>query len=217
MAHQAHNIPWSLLASNLRWVSAGPTSGCTNLRPGTKKQRGKELMFFLEAFSRNIAEHSACERRKYPETYDPPKPNDVVLDAATATKIGPTVRRWRHHYGSKYTGPSWDCPHDEHDGCQCHIIPRENRQLSAFLREYRASPCHLYWQYNEEYHFNVEIVKTLLLYGEMEPILRIYAHPGVNLKYIWRSNDWCSCGVSLSPVASFEYAGNCPLGPLGTP
>lgn len=44
MVHQAHNIPWSLLTSNLYWTTKfrGAYS-FTNLRPKMKPSQGKEL------------------------------------------------------------------------------------------------------------------------------------------------------------------------------
>lgn len=111
MAHQAHNIPWSLLASNLRWVSAGSSCcGAADLHPRLKPKQGKDFTHFVEAFIRNIEEHSASERRKYPEEYDAPSPADEILDEGLVKKIGVTVRRW-FNYGKKTY--KWDemCNH----------------------------------------------------------------------------------------------------------
>ncbi|KAB8078781.1 hypothetical protein BDV29DRAFT_152421 [Aspergillus leporis] len=104
MAHQAHNIPWSLLASNLLWRPVGSCNcRAANLHPRLKPNQGKELNHFVEAFVRNIDEHSACERRKYPERYDSPDPNDAIVDEDISKKIKPTVRRWRHSFRVDFT------------------------------------------------------------------------------------------------------------------
>lgn len=200
MAHQAHNIPWTVLASNLRWVPSGPSGDVPTLRFGTRQQRSKQLIHFFEAFARNIEEHSACERRKYADKYDPPDRDDVILDAATVEKISCTVRRWRHAYDpTGYKPPPWACPGDGVEKCKCPIIPHRNRQASAFLLQYEYNPCYRFWQYNGNYYFNMEIIKTLLLHGEMDPILRICAHPQSNLKHGWELSE-CGCGVSISQL-----------------
>jgi hypothetical protein len=195
MAHQAHNIPWTLVASNLRWVSPGSMSDCTNLRIHTRQQRGKELMHFLEAFARNIDEHSTCERQKYADKYDPPEMDSVILDAGTINKISRTICRWRHSYKSGFgSRRPWVCPRDRLEKCQCYIIPERNRRASAFLLQYEP----VSFSVNSDYFYNLEIVKTLLLHGEMDTILRVCAHPRVDLKHGWDIIDDCGCCVSIS-------------------
>ena len=41
----------------------------------------------------------------------------------------------------------------------------------------------------------MELVKTLIVYGEMEPILRVCAHPDVAIGTWWHIDE-CGCGVS---------------------
>lgn len=198
MAHQAHNIPWTLLASNLRWVLPGPSAAVPSLQFDTRQQRTNELMHFFEAFARNIEEHSACERRKYADKYDPPDPDDVMLDAAIVDRISRTVRRWRHAYDpTEYRAPPWACPGDGVENCNCPVIPNSNRRASAFLLQYVYNPCYHFWEYNSNYYFNMEIIKTLLLHGAMHPIFRICAHPQSPFRDGWELSE-CGCGVSIS-------------------
>lgn len=199
MAHQAHNIPWTVLASNLRWVHSGPIGDCLELCPDRKPQRGKQLMYFLEAFARNIGEHSVCERRKYAEKHDPPDADDVILDAATVNKVGRTVRRWRHNYEPGHGAPPWACSADGVGDCECPVIPDQNRRAAAFLLQYEWNPCFQFWAYNDDYFFNLEIIKTLLLHGEMDPIFRVCAHPRMDLDKGWEMDE-CGCGVSISQL-----------------
>lgn len=198
MAHQAHNIPWTLLASNLRWVHSSPIGHCLELRPDRKPQRGKQLMYFLEAFARNIEEHSVCERRKYADKYDPPDVDDVIVDEATATKISRTVQRWRQRPKKGFLQRHWGCPAARgFEECECHVIPEDNRRAAAFLLKYEYNPCYQFWSYNNNYFFNLEIIKTLLLHGEMDPIFRVCAHPRMDLDNGWEMDE-CGCGVSIS-------------------
>ncbi|KAJ5624598.1 hypothetical protein N7510_000907 [Penicillium lagena] len=194
MAHQAHNIPWSLLTSNLYWNthSRGAYS-FTNLRPRMKPNQGKELTYFIKAFTRTIDEHSVCERNKYPSTYDPADPADVILDAVTVQKITPTVRRWRS-YGFEGRCPSGICLVAQYkEECQCVPIPDEEKRVSAFIRHSGYSrQCYQFFIENSKAFFNVEVMKTLLLHGEMDAILRACALPGVCLEQWWRDSQ-CQC------------------------
>lgn len=197
MAHQAHNIPWRLLTSNLVWKAPGPYNNfATNLYPRMKPNQAKDLTHFVNAFVKNLDEHSICERKKYPEHYDLPQPSDVILDDAIVRKIMPTVRRWRQAWGVSGWCPSGACRfHTTWDRgtrtwlppetCHCEPIPQEERLMSAFLRQ-PIENDYFEFHVNNDAFFNLEIVKTLLLYGEMDTILRICAHPDVCLKEWYR-------------------------------
>ncbi|KZF18840.1 hypothetical protein L228DRAFT_251694 [Xylona heveae TC161] len=193
MAHQAHNIPWTLLSSNLKWAPAGSCNcGATNLRPRLRPNQGKELTYFANAFAKNIAEHSACERRKYPEKYDEPSATDVILDEDIVKKIIPTVRRWRSERESDYCCGGNACRPHEDGECQCPALPYEERRVSAFFRARVMNDCYKFFEVNKAGFFNLELVKTLILHGEMDPILRASAHPRVSLKDWWHDGE-CMC------------------------
>ncbi|KAL3485537.1 hypothetical protein BJX62DRAFT_242893 [Aspergillus germanicus] len=105
MAHQAHNIPWALLSSHLKYSHANQCPcGVTNLHPRMQPNQGKELTFFINAFIRNIKEHSTCERKKYPAHYEPPSSDEIIIDERTARKIAPTIRRVKTHLNWENTG-----------------------------------------------------------------------------------------------------------------
>ncbi|KAJ5820372.1 hypothetical protein N7474_005963 [Penicillium riverlandense] len=201
MAHQAHNIPWTLLASNLKWHKGGLRTGrsqsspydVTNLRPRGKPNQGKEIAYFVEAFARTIDEHAACERKKYPETYDPPSPEDIILDDRIVGKITPTVRRLRSYKCDSR------CPSDvcwlKHHGHECRCIPISDdaRKMSAFLQPYRSNYCYQFFDVNRKAFFQLQLVETLILYGEMDAVLRICAHPEIGLERWWLL---CECYCS---------------------
>lgn len=223
MAHQGHNIPWGLLASNLEWKTPTPWNNfATNLYPRMKSNQAKDLTHFVNAFVRTLDEHSVCERKKYPKHYNIPEPSDVILDDAIVRKISPTVRRWRNNWPKAKTCPSGTCKKFEVvretpmgmkrteliDRCKCIPIPQEERVMPAFLRDPHVE---IDWRYsgddsNAEAIFNIKYVFTLLLYGEMEPILRVCAHPGNHLKF-WFTGSYFE-GVSFSfpfPDQNFDY------------
>lgn len=170
-----------------------PMESTINLyaRPASDKKdaENSKLSHFVASFARNINEHSTCERRKYPEKYDPPKPTDVILDDKVVRKINPTVKRWRHELEHEICQDF-----EEHDPLP--IIPREERKMVAFLRKYESNDCYEFALCNKDAFFNLEIVKTLILYGEMDPVLRVCAHPDVDLA-TWWSQYSCHCGVRI--------------------
>ncbi|PYH40117.1 uncharacterized protein BP01DRAFT_351979 [Aspergillus saccharolyticus JOP 1030-1] len=195
MAHQAHNIPWSLLASNLHWSTfLHKGHFVTNLRPRMKPSQDKELTCFTQAFIQNIDDHSLCERRNYPAEFDPPASTEVILVSVIVHQITSTVRRWRS-YGFRGEYPSGVCKVNQHEqDCQCKPLPVEERTASAFLRPPGSRQCDAFFRANREASFNIEVVKTLLLYSEMNPILRVCALPGVRLKGWWHDGE-CQCAV----------------------
>ncbi|KAJ5825941.1 hypothetical protein N7474_003079 [Penicillium riverlandense] len=196
MAHQAQEIPWKVLGSNLHWVSGDSCKcGTTNLHPRMRKNQAKALNDFVKAFLRNIDKHSNHERTKFRAKYDIPDRTDVIIDESVAQKIMPTVLRYRH-YGRRN---DFLCPgvasesRDHRLGyCQCPALPDQERSASSFLRRYIKNRCYRFVEDNNDAFFNLELVKTLILYGEMNPVLRICAHPEVDLMSWW-SKAQCDC------------------------
>lgn len=203
MAHQAHNIPWDLLASNLRWSPAGSCHGVTHdLYPRFKPDQGKELTHFARAFAKNIEEHSKCERKKYPEKYDPPMSTDVVIEEKTAAKIVSLLRPWRQSlrecsvFRKDEFGCSGEiCGHFDNADCRCPLLSHEHRIASAFCRPYELAPCYQFLNFHRDGFYNLQVLKVMILYGEIDPILRVCAHPEVAIGTWWEVDE-CSCGVS---------------------
>ncbi|KFG83944.1 hypothetical protein MANI_020711 [Metarhizium anisopliae] len=203
MAHQAHNIPWQALTSHLKPVfrkyDGADGDKTSNFYVCYKPQQGRQLTYFVTAFAHNIEQHTECERRKYQDTYTAPARHDLILTDAVAKKLAPTVLRLRQRSladsdgRDRYTDQPFDqsmsndatrlfCRHGNAQpgfGCGC-VIPYCERQAAAFLREYVPNPCFQFFQHNAEAFYNLEILKLLLLYGEMDPILRICAHPEID-------------------------------------
>ena len=188
MAHQTANIPWNVLASNLYWSEVRhPGHGDLHLR--FRPDQAKKLEYFLQGLVRNIREHSSTSRRKYPEHYDAPDHDDVILDDATVRKIAPTVRRWCANRVARYYHPTeddspWNPVPMQRRAEWERQIPVEQSRAAAFYRHYTY--YERTWYIHSKLFFNVEVVKTLLLYGEMDTIFRVCAHPDVEeLGTIW--------------------------------
>ncbi|KAK4033142.1 hypothetical protein C8A01DRAFT_19873 [Parachaetomium inaequale] len=181
LPHLANKIPWNALASNFRWVLAKQVpkpiyqsepvfNGELQLR--CQLGQGEQLHSFVDAMVRTLREHSTSYRKKYPERYEPAHPHEIIIDDATVRKITPTVYRWCS---------SMLCP-----------IPHEERRAAAFYRERVDNDCMQFEQENGRPFYNIELVKTLLLYGEMDIILRLCAYPEVDLR-IWQTIGQCYC------------------------
>jgi hypothetical protein len=207
MAHQAHNIRWDALSSCLKIYSPeAPTKEKpTNLYFRFDHDQDKNISHFVTSFVNNIKEHTECERKKYPATFDIPDKMDLILGDAITQKITPLVYKWRQTN-------EWDlrisskkkpcmrklCTHKEGFECGC-IIPLQERKASAFLRQYTRNDCYEFWEMNTEAFYNIEMVKTLILYGEMEPILRVCGHPDVDYES-WETQCQCYCMVRQTPL-----------------
>ncbi|KAL4745343.1 hypothetical protein BDW72DRAFT_186807, partial [Aspergillus terricola var. indicus] len=136
-----------------------------------------------------------------------------------AQRLNRVVYKWRTRLNSGFTpflDVSWTgskalCPHksdvsearkrddpirrrDEEDGfevgCSC-PVPWKERKASAFLRQYMYNNCYNFYRANKGAFVNLELVKTLLLYGEMDPILRACSHPEVDYAQ-WEDVTECS-------------------------
>ncbi|KAJ5484198.1 hypothetical protein N7539_005994 [Penicillium diatomitis] len=196
MVHQAHNIPWNVFVSNLSWGSTKIKGDrIINLHPRGRKDQGKELTYFLRAFIRTIQEHTKSERAKYPSHIGAKEPHDIVLNPATVHNITPTVRRWRS-YGFRGDCPSGVCNTFAEKECRCVPIPDEERRAAAFLRPYGQRRCYVFLRDNKDAFFNIEIVKTLILHGEMEALLQACALPGVELAKWWEDSE-CQCEYAV--------------------
>jgi hypothetical protein len=140
--------------------------------------QGKEITFFINAFIRNIKEHSTCERKKHPAHYEPPSDDEIIIDERTAKRIAPTIRRVKTHLNWENIGRSSDV--------------LEDRTVKLFLTKYRHTPCYKFLYFQRQGFLNLQVVATLLLYGEMETILRGCAHPDVAIEG-WLDATECQC------------------------
>ena len=167
----------------------------------------------MTSFLNNIKEHTACERRKYPATFEIPKEDDLILGDDTTQKITPLVHKWRQAYTWDLASESDNkktpslrklCTHDNEEGfgCGC-VIPLREMKAAAFLRQHYPNDCYQFFKKNTEAFYNIEVVKTLLLYGEMEPILRVCAHPNADIGD-WENQCECYCMVSAVLFENLE-------------
>lgn len=87
--------------------------------------------------------------------------------------------------------------------CAC-VLPFLERKAAAFFRYTTQHGCYEFMDLNAMPFFNIEVVKTLILHGEMEPVLRACAHPESQLLE-WERAGACDCVVSCAIYAPFTH------------
>lgn len=176
MAHQAHALPWQTLANNFKFVHANSRyRGRTDLYPRFKDGQGNQLQHFAKVFARLMDDFSKQERAKYPADVTPPEPGEVFIPDSTVKRIAKTVKEYRT--------PSSNNNHRSDEDTELQL---EQRQIRSWLSNLRIDSCHLYYRTRE----TLELLKTMILYGEMEPLLRLAAHPEIWLPRVWNVDDW---------------------------
>jgi hypothetical protein len=123
------------------------------------------LAKFTRAFGQVVDEAVECERAKYSNSYNPPDEDKVPLEDEIIEKIEDDVIQWRESPRAVETGGDANPP-----------IPPEMRITSAFFLAQQNNDCDQFTHVNGKGFFDLEIIKLLILYDEMEPVLRECAH-----------------------------------------
>lgn len=129
------------------------------------------------------------EREEYPETYDQPESSDVVLDEAVVRRITPTAQRWRARRSSiRNCGKSgFKRGRVSPEYCKCTSIPEKNKLMASFLGgvpTQEGISRHSYDAYfdGKDFYYSLQLFKNLLVYEEMDTILRLGAHANACFK-----------------------------------
>ncbi|KAL4726443.1 hypothetical protein ACLX1H_007125 [Fusarium chlamydosporum] len=186
------------------------------------EKNAPKLCLFRDSFLKSANLDAQKEREKYPGKFDPLNTADffrslpgeecddeslpafyyragndeTILTDGMVNKITPTVRRWypkdRDGSTSSKLKQGLLCPHTrDSDNCECALSFRE-RQLAAFQREYAWNDCWEFEEKNGEAYRNLEFVKSLMLVGEMDPILRVCSSDECHLGRWWEASE-CGC------------------------
>lgn len=184
MAHQAHTIPWQMLADNLKFMHCNPRNhGITNLYLRRRPNHDKEFQYFANGFARALASYSAVERRKYNPTFVPPEPDERVISKAAVSRMAATVLKYKR----------------QGDNLETSIRPSE------VLSEYECTPRRFvsdtYPCEGDMDHTISECceqTKALLLYGEMNALFHLSAHPSIYFYRLWDEDIYAnSAGFGL--------------------
>ncbi|KLO89552.1 uncharacterized protein LW93_1611 [Fusarium fujikuroi] len=161
-----------------------------------------KLTNFVDIFMQSIAEDAAQQRKRYPEKYEVPDENQVIISDEAAIKIESTVRRWHPEVYWPDDGDDLKtfkqpttkklCPHtSDSDNCGC-VLPYKERKMSAFQRPQVQNDCFKFDIDNRESFRNLQVVESLILHGEMDAILRSCAYEECQLAK-WREHRECEC------------------------
>ncbi|CAI6332587.1 unnamed protein product [Periconia digitata] len=174
MAHQAHAIPWHTLADHLKFTPNNSRYlDITNLYPRCKPDQGKQLQHFARVFASVLTEYSVVERRKYAAEYTAPEDSEVIISDTTAKNIEKVMRE----YTKAKIKQDPDAEKDP-------LRPRK-RTIEPWIDSSTYNDCHPCDSLLE----TDELLRTLILYGEMDTVFRIACHPQVRLTKMWRQGN----------------------------
>ncbi|KAF4950727.1 hypothetical protein FGADI_8001 [Fusarium gaditjirri] len=211
MVHQENKLPWEAFASVFELNHANACQhGAYNLHVLAHPASKAKLSNFLDTFMRSVAEDVIHERKQYPQKYCVPSEDEVIISDEVAAKITPTVRRWhpekhspdKDEHFETFQQPCLEglCIHtNEYDTCGC-ALPFRERKMAAFQRDKIENDCWEFEKYNEEAYRNLEVVKTLILHGEMDAVLQSCAYEGSRLPDWWEEFQ-CEC---MPPVLGWN-------------
>lgn len=189
MAHQAHAIPWQILADNLVYLHCSPRNhGITNLylRKTKDPQQEKQIRHFVRGFARALSAYSTIERTKYAPDPTPPELDEILISDAAVNKMAKTVLQYKADDG-KFTKPS---------SLDSILTPCE-RSAKIFVYSTMPGEGDMFHQMRE----TCEQTKALLMYGEMDTLFRLAAHPRVWFSRMWSEEEWAnSHGFGLSKM-----------------
>ncbi|KAJ4290405.1 hypothetical protein N0V90_010621 [Kalmusia sp. IMI 367209] len=180
MAHQVHSIPWQTLADNLKYMHMSPhNNGSTNLYLRKNRQgQAKQLQHFVRGFSRAVAAYSIIERKKYNAEPTPPEQDEILISDDTMKKMSRTVRQYKTD-SVRFSAGSHEL--DE-------VLTWNERTAKDFIAETSACEGDMHCGLRDV----CELSKTLLLYGEMNTLLRLAIHPGIRFWKLWDEDQYAN-------------------------
>jgi hypothetical protein len=201
MAHNTH-IPWTLLSSHLKFT---PTStahhGQTDLHPRFLPLQGGQITHFTKIFAKAITSFSTTERSKHPSPTPIPSIDEVVISDAVAKKIEKTVSHYRYS-NPRFVGRKTCRYKCWRDACYCPLSLPE-RIMRFWVEDLdceRTERCGSCCCYANPHSDVLELTKTLLLYGEIETLLKITAHSEVHFQKKWNIPWACGGGWGIAEL-----------------
>lgn len=100
MAHQASIIPWQSLANLIEPEFHDHELGCPFESEFVPRRgihtivKDEALMKFIKQLAQAVRDQAESERHKYPDTYDEPTRDEVVVSDEDLQTILPSVKRW---------------------------------------------------------------------------------------------------------------------------
>ena len=162
-------IPWDLLASNLAWIASEDRRRedvriLPKSTPEKNQKRDKDLGNFIDVFVKNIKLESQASHALTKDT-KAVQWEDVILTDEVVEEIPLTVEKalydLGYYFGARYRDSE-------------SLIPSEERVAFAFLRPWdNHHRCGEFDRVNSSALYNLEIVKIMLLCGQMEGVFPV--------------------------------------------
>jgi hypothetical protein len=149
-------------------------------------------MYFSRVFASTIFSFSSTERSKYPNPIPPPDPDDNIISEQIAKKISKTVTHYR--------STNYQLQRSHNNDPRCPLTLPE-RRMKIWIEELHCDEacidcCCLTYNHSDM----TELLKTLLLYGEMETLLKIVAHSSISLTSKWDLPWQCGGGLGIGEL-----------------
>lgn len=172
MVHQAHNIPWDLLARNFVYrYECRQSEYQTNLFPTKTNNLANELQYFCKRFYRTLQEHCTVERAKTLKAHRPIENEEEVFSAEVADRIKRIFEQ------SKQPGA--------HTCSPCAIEKRKMKDWLAIVDSEQRI-----WPWRQTPYDVLEPFKILILLNEMRSVLQIAAHPSIAIRDTHHRGYW---------------------------
>ncbi|KAJ4982682.1 hypothetical protein SVAN01_11828 [Stagonosporopsis vannaccii] len=188
MAHQAHIIPWQTLVDNLKFKHCNPRNrGITNLYlRNTRQNQEKELQYFVIGFNRALSSYAAIERAKYKVVQNPPELNERIISEESVKKMARTVLRYKGQNPTFLNKNLLDDALSLYE-CTAQRFVSDTYRYESDMDDSIREAC--------------EQIKTLLMYGEMDSVFRLAAHPSVHFDRLWDETEYANAqGFGLSKL-----------------
>jgi hypothetical protein len=167
MAHQAHNLPWTTLASHLKFIRENKrfTPHITNLFPRGNDSELNDVNYLVGQLCKILTAFAITERAKYPKTY-PVARTGPLFDAEVIDENLP----WIDGYNA---GQSVEEP------CKVRFA-RNARLVENWTAKSMAK-----WGCDNPFN---DVIGFLIDQNQCEALLRIAQHPAIDTATIWGGN-----------------------------
>jgi hypothetical protein len=207
MAHQTDNIPWELLSSTLKFIPRSEQQEAqTDLFPCNEEGASKIVDQFVRNFVQTLQDGAKEESAKYPTSYDAPMIDDIVITSDDEKLVRGMIQRCRHEYYRSIPYQKCCSRKKAKDG-MCSICPltSNNQDMSLWLQD-NCDRCGCCCQTYRHYE-TTKLIKILILHNRIDTLLRISAHPKIDLGGRWR---W-ECADGGQPVQGWAELMRCAL------
>jgi hypothetical protein len=173
MAHHTHDLPWQAVADHFKFVYKNQAyENRTNLYPCFKRGQGEQLQDFCRVFASLMDNASAQERTHYPRL-TPPEDDEIFITDDMVKRTAKTVAHYKQGYEKI---PSLSLSEEERK------VPFFRKAFYALRRAWPARECCQ----------SLDFLKTLILFDDIQPLLRLAVVPDVEFPHLYAFPEYTS-------------------------